>query len=141
MVGKRIDYIDYLKGLSIIWVVWYHTVHPWFVDFSFRMPLFFLASGIFLGCIHKDICPKEDQPIDWVCWYEKDGMEGLRKKGIRDTKPLMTAADTPAVRETVTHYRESIKTAKSEWQKESKREVSDATFRRFLDLLAQDMSV
>lgn len=46
-MGKRIDYIDYLKGLSIIWVVWYHTVHPWFVDFSFRMPLFFLASGIF----------------------------------------------------------------------------------------------
>ncbi|MBD5415807.1 MAG: acyltransferase [Bacteroides sp.] len=47
MAGKRVDYIDYLKGLSIIWVVWYHTVHPWFVDFSFRMPLFFLASGIF----------------------------------------------------------------------------------------------
>ncbi len=47
MSGKRVDYIDYLKGLSIIWVVWYHTVHPWFVDFSFRMPLFFLASGIF----------------------------------------------------------------------------------------------
>ncbi len=47
MSGKRIDYIDYLKGLSIIWVVWYHTVQPWFVDFSFRMPLFFLASGIF----------------------------------------------------------------------------------------------
>ena len=46
-MGKRVDYIDYLKGLSIVWVVWYHTVHPWFVDFSFRMPLFFLASGIF----------------------------------------------------------------------------------------------
>ena len=47
MAGQRIDYIDYLKGLSITWVVWYHTVHPWFVDFSFRIPLFFLASGIF----------------------------------------------------------------------------------------------
>lgn len=50
-MGKRIDYIDYLKGLSIIWVVWYHTVHPWFVDFSFRMPLFFLASGIFFKIV------------------------------------------------------------------------------------------
>ena len=49
--SKRIDYIDYLKGLSIIWVVWYHTVHPWFVDFSFRMPLFFLASGIFFKIV------------------------------------------------------------------------------------------
>lgn len=51
MSGKRVDYIDYLKGLSIIWVVWYHTVHPWFVDFSFRMPLFFLASGIFFKIV------------------------------------------------------------------------------------------
>lgn len=51
MPKQRIDYIDYLKGLSIIWVVWYHTVHPWFVDFSFRMPLFFLASGIFFKIV------------------------------------------------------------------------------------------
>lgn len=50
-LGRRVDYIDYLKGLSIIWVVWYHTVHPWFVDFSFRMPLFFLASGIFFKIV------------------------------------------------------------------------------------------
>jgi len=50
-MAKRIDYIDYLKGLSIIWVVWYHTIHPWFVDFSFRMPLFFLASGIFFKIV------------------------------------------------------------------------------------------
>lgn len=51
MSGKRIDYIDYLKGLSIMWVVWYHTVHPWFVDFSFRIPLFFFASGIFFKIV------------------------------------------------------------------------------------------
>lgn len=51
MSSKRIDYIDYLKGLSIIWVVWFHTIHPWFVDFSFRMPLFFLASGIFFKIV------------------------------------------------------------------------------------------
>lgn len=44
---KRIDYIDYLKGLSVTWVVWYHTEHPAFVDYSFRIPLFFFVSGIF----------------------------------------------------------------------------------------------
>lgn len=44
---KRIVYIDYLKGLTVLWVVWYHTVHPEFVDFSFRIPLFFFVSGIF----------------------------------------------------------------------------------------------
>lgn len=48
MGSKRIEYIDYLKGLSIIWVVWYHTAnHPEFVDYSFRIPLFFFISGIF----------------------------------------------------------------------------------------------
>lgn len=46
-MSKRIEYIDYLKGLSIIWVVWYHTTHPAFVDYSFRIPLFFFVSGIF----------------------------------------------------------------------------------------------
>lgn len=44
---KRIVYIDYLKGLTVLWVVWYHTVHPEFVEFSFRIPLFFFVSGIF----------------------------------------------------------------------------------------------
>ena len=44
---KRILYIDYLKGLTILWVVWYHTPHPAFVGYSFRIPLFFFVSGIF----------------------------------------------------------------------------------------------
>lgn len=44
---KRIVYIDYLKGLTILWVVWFHTPHPSFVGYSFRLPLFFFVSGIF----------------------------------------------------------------------------------------------
>ncbi|NBH91761.1 MULTISPECIES: acyltransferase family protein [Duncaniella] len=44
---KRIDYIDYLKGLTILWVVWYHTSHPEFVDYPPTMPMFFFLSGIF----------------------------------------------------------------------------------------------
>lgn len=65
MPKQRIDYIDYLKGLSIIWVVWYHTVHPWFVDFSFRMPLFFLASGIFfkIGSFKTYVQKKTNQLV------------------------------------------------------------------------------
>lgn len=47
MPKQRILYIDLMKGLSITWVVWFHTAHPSFVDYSFRMPLFFLASAIF----------------------------------------------------------------------------------------------
>ena len=51
MNGQRIDYIDWLKGLSIICVVWFHVPHPEFINFSFRMPLFFLLSGIFFKTV------------------------------------------------------------------------------------------
>ena len=44
--GKsRVDYVDLLKGITILWVIWIHSDHP---DFgNFRMPVFFFASGIF----------------------------------------------------------------------------------------------
>lgn len=47
MEKRRVEYIDYLRGLCVTWVVWYHTTHPAFVDYSFRIPLFFFVSGIF----------------------------------------------------------------------------------------------
>ncbi len=47
MEKQRVEYIDYLRGLCVAWVVWFHTTHPAFVDYSFRIPLFFFVSGIF----------------------------------------------------------------------------------------------
>lgn len=78
---------------------------------------------------------------DWVKRYEKGGISALKEKGSRGPKPLMSPGDTAAVREAVRKHRESIKTAKAAWQEDSKREVSDSTFRRFLELLAQDINV
>lgn len=78
---------------------------------------------------------------DWFKRYEKDGLEGLREKGGRGQKPLMSRTDTPAVREAVQKHRQSIKTAKIEWESASGRHVSESTFRRFLEVLAQDISV
>lgn len=78
---------------------------------------------------------------NWVKRYEKDGISALKEKGSRGPKPLMTSADTEKVKEAVREHRESIKTAKAAWQEDSKREVSDSTFRRFLELLAQDINV
>lgn len=54
MSKQRIDYIDVAKGLCMILVVWQH-VHTYYLDLetgefymeSFRMPLFFLISGMF----------------------------------------------------------------------------------------------
>ena len=78
---------------------------------------------------------------NWVKRYEKDGITVLKEKGSRGPNPLMTSADAVKVKEAVRQHRESIKTAKTAWQEDTKREVSDSTFRRFLELLAQDINV
>ena len=68
---------------------------------------------------------------NWVKRYEKDGVSALQEKYSRGPPPLMTSSDTVKVKEAVRKHRESIKTAKAEWQEDSKRDVSDSTFRRF----------
>lgn len=52
MQTKRVEWVDVLKGIAIIFVVLGHlpsneTVTRWI--YAFHMPLFFLASGIFLA--------------------------------------------------------------------------------------------
>ncbi len=47
---KRIEYIDCIKGFTILWVVIYHFGQeniPEWVTIGYRMPLFFFLSGIF----------------------------------------------------------------------------------------------
>lgn len=43
----RINYIDLLKGFAILWIVWWHTSHPSFVDPYYHVPIFFFISGLF----------------------------------------------------------------------------------------------
>lgn len=41
----RVDYVDLMKGLTILWIIWIHSDHP---DFgNYRNPIFFFVSGIF----------------------------------------------------------------------------------------------
>lgn len=47
MPKKRVEYIDALRGLCIFWVVWYHSSHPLWVEYPFRMPTLFFVSGMF----------------------------------------------------------------------------------------------
>ncbi len=61
---QRIEYIDWLKGLSIICVVWFHLPHPEWLDFSFRMPLFFLLSGIFFKTVpFRTYCARKTRQL------------------------------------------------------------------------------
>ena len=41
----RVDYVDLLKGITILWIIW---IHAGSYDFgNYRNPIFFFASGIF----------------------------------------------------------------------------------------------
>lgn len=43
---KRVNYIDTLKGLCVLWIIWYHTFHPQFVNYPFFNTTLFFVSGI-----------------------------------------------------------------------------------------------
>lgn len=43
--GKRFEYIDILKGFTIIWVLWMHMDMPELIYPSVQMPIFFFLSG------------------------------------------------------------------------------------------------
>lgn len=45
--GGRYDYIDLLKGFTIIWVLWMHMDMPELIYPSVQMPVFFFISGTF----------------------------------------------------------------------------------------------
>lgn len=44
---NRIEYIDILKGFTIIWVLWMHMDLPELIYPSVQMPIFFFLSGTF----------------------------------------------------------------------------------------------
>lgn len=44
---KRINYIDCIKGFTVLWIVWIHTEQPTFVSAPVRVTLFYFLSGIF----------------------------------------------------------------------------------------------
>ena len=47
-MDKRINYIDTLKGICVIWIVWYHTIHPNFVNYPFfNITLFFISGMLY----------------------------------------------------------------------------------------------
>ena len=44
--NQRIDYIDTLRGLCMLSIVWYHTDHPDFLNYPFYNATLFFVSGL-----------------------------------------------------------------------------------------------
>ena len=77
---KRIEYIDLMKGVCIIYVVFHHTVFLFGIDivdkvvFNFFMPLYFFIAGIFfkpLSCFKEFLIHKTNRiliPYFFFSW-------------------------------------------------------------------------
>ena len=59
MQTKRIGYIDTLRGLCVIWIVWIHTDCPDFLYYPLRLPALFFISGCFF------------RPYPWYKFWRK----------------------------------------------------------------------
>jgi transposase len=77
----------------------------------------------------------------WVKRFQSEGIKGLYTRPGQGRKPIMDSSDEEAVRKAIESDRQSVRSAKEEWQKTSGKEASELTFRRFLSALAQDIDV
>ncbi|MEJ7914431.1 MAG: acyltransferase, partial [Chitinophagaceae bacterium] len=75
---RRMTWVDYLRGIAIILVVYHHVrvgiershiiipevlVNANMIFYSFRMPLFFVLSGIF---INRSLSNKSTKQLSWI---------------------------------------------------------------------------
>lgn len=73
---------------------------------------------------------------NWLERYRKEGLEGLKTKGGRGRKPLLSREkDAAAVRKAIEANRQSLSAAKSAFEAGGGTSVSDETLRRFLKVL------
>ena len=79
--------------------------------------------------------------FNWTKRYASEGIAGLKTKPGQGRKPIMDFSDEALVRDAVSRERQSVKSAKELWEKASGKTASDITFKRFLEVLAQDISV
>ena len=77
----------------------------------------------------------------WVKRYKEEGIDGLRTRPGRGRKSIMDSSDEEAVRRAIEQDRQCVSKARAAWEQATGKEASDATFKRFLSALAQDISV
>ncbi|MCC8120183.1 MAG: helix-turn-helix domain-containing protein [Bacteroidales bacterium] len=91
--------------------------------------------GEILGCSHVSV-------YLWQQAFEEGGIKALEIKSVQRHKPILNKEEhEKAVRKAVSENRESLKAAKAAFEKDTGVSLSRTTLRRFLEALAQDISV
>lgn len=77
---------------------------------------------------------------NWIKRYKDDGIEGLKTKPGSGRKPVIDSSDEEIIRKAIEEDRQSVSKAREAWQNATGKEASDATLKRFLSVLVQDIS-
>lgn len=78
----------------------------------------------------------------WTKRYKKEGIDGLKTKPGRGRKALLAVeVDKESVLQAIKANRQRTQKAKVEWEQKTNKSVSLSTFKAFLKVLADDISV
>ena len=78
--------------------------------------------------------------FNWVRRYESEGIKGLETKAGQGRKPIIDCTDEEVIRKAIEEDCQSVSKAREAWQNATGKEASDATLKRFLSVLVQDIS-
>ena len=99
------------------------------------------AEGLKSEEIDKILKINENAVNKWVFRYKKEGIEGLKTKQGRGRKPLLNKEkDASAALSAIKKHRQRSEKAKAEFEAERGKKISQATFIRFLKVLAEDIN-
>lgn len=99
------------------------------------------ADGRFSKDVAKIIGMSHVSVNSWLRRYKSEGISGLLIKPGRGCKPKIDRqTDQTEIVALAKKHRQRLETAKAEWEANSGKSVSRATFRRFLKVLADDIN-
>ena len=77
----------------------------------------------------------------WLKRYKEEGITGLKTRSGQGRKPIIDSADEDIIRKAIEEDRQSVSKAREAWQNATGKKASDATLKRFLEALVQDINV
>ena len=78
--------------------------------------------------------------FNWIKRYGDEGINGLKTRTGRGRKPIIDSSDEEIIRKAIEEDRQSVSKAREAWQNATGKKASDATLKRFLSALVQDIS-
>ena len=78
--------------------------------------------------------------FNWIKRYGDEGINGLKTRTGRGRKPIIDSSDEEIIRKAIEEDRQSVSKAREAWQNATGKKASDATLKRFLSYLVQDIS-